>query len=132
MHRQDSFVRDLTKDVYLQIETVRTGISADAFRGYFPQLDLSLSDVLKNLKIAPSTFFKDTTKPLNPEISGKLLRFLMTCELVQTHLEGDFARWLVSPAPVLNNCSPLSLLDTEPGSRLVEQTILQIRSGIYG
>jgi uncharacterized protein (DUF2384 family) len=39
--------------------------------------------------------------------------------------------WLFSKIPSLDNQVPVNLLNTKYGQRLVEQTLLQIKFGIY-
>ena len=45
--------------------------------------------------------------------------------------EGMALRWLRTPDPRLTGRTPLSLLKTDTGSRIVEELLLQIDEGMF-
>ena len=60
----------------------------------------------------------------------RIIRVLSSAEAVYGSRERALA-WLRKPQPRLEGRSPLSLLTTDTGSRIVEETLIQIDEGIY-
>jgi putative toxin-antitoxin system antitoxin component (TIGR02293 family) len=60
----------------------------------------------------------------------RLVRVLSSAEEVYGSRERALA-WLRRPHPRLDARSPLSLLRTDTGSRIVEELLLQIDEGMY-
>jgi putative toxin-antitoxin system antitoxin component (TIGR02293 family) len=45
--------------------------------------------------------------------------------------EEKASRWLITPHPLLGNVSPLSLLDSDAGTRLVADELIRIDHGDF-
>ena len=60
----------------------------------------------------------------------RMIRLLSTAETVYGSRERALA-WMRKPQPRLEGRSPLSLLTTDTGSRLVEELFIQIDEGMY-
>lgn len=60
----------------------------------------------------------------------RIIRVLSSAEAVYGSRERALA-WLRKPQARLEGRSPLSLLKTDTGSRIVEETLIQIDEGIY-
>lgn len=94
-----------------------------------------MKDVLVRLDISASTYFakKKNHQALDSHATEKFIR-LITVMMMATNILGevDGREWLDKRIPSLGNETPLNLLDTETGHRLVVQTLLQIKYGIYG
>jgi len=60
----------------------------------------------------------------------RLIRILSSAESVYGNLERALA-WLRTPHPRLADRTPLSLLNTETGSRIVAELLIQIDEGMF-
>jgi putative toxin-antitoxin system antitoxin component (TIGR02293 family) len=60
----------------------------------------------------------------------RLVRILSRAEVTYGSRERALA-WLRKPIPRLNNRSPLSMLTTDTGARIVEDTLTQIDEGMF-
>lgn len=60
-----------------------------------------------------------------------LLQLLATHGLAVFEDQGKFNRWLRRPLPVLQQQSPLQLLDTVTGFRVIDQLLGRIEHGVY-
>ena len=70
---------------------------------------------------------------LTVEESDRVLRMIRTLSSAET-VYGSRARalaWLRDPNPRLDGRSPLSLLKTDTGSRMVEELLIQIDEGMF-
>lgn len=120
-------------DPIQEIEMIRHGISpqiAESFLGH----DYIMKDVLQRLDIAVSTYKlkKSQKKELDSTSSEKLIRLISVIKKANDILgESETKGWLYKEVPALGNQKPIDLLDTEVGHRLVEETLQQIKFGIY-
>jgi putative toxin-antitoxin system antitoxin component (TIGR02293 family) len=119
-----------------EIKAVRAGITPRQVEIFLEDNDFGLKDILKCLDISPSSFFhkKKTRAKLNSEMTEKFIRFAHVMKQAVKVLESrtEATAWLRRGVPALDGQRPIDLLDTEPGHKLVEQTLLQIEYGIYG
>ncbi len=70
---------------------------------------------------------------LSPEESGRAVRLARIVQLSE-RVFGDPAkahRWLRKPSPMLEGGAPVTLLKTETGAQLVEQTLHRIDHGMF-
>ncbi len=70
---------------------------------------------------------------LTIEESDRVLRVIRVLSLTET-IYGNRVRalaWLRKPHPRLDNRTPLSLLKTDTGSRMVEELLIQIDEGMF-
>ena len=118
-----------------EVTAVRAGLSVRQAEELLSEYDLSLNEALNFLGISSSSFFmkKKTKAKLNAEMTEKFLRLASVLKLAEKVLESrtEAVTWLRQEIPTLRGQRPFDLLDTEPGHRLVEQTLLQIQFGIY-
>lgn len=119
-------------DPNLQIDSVRTGVTGEVARLFLEERNFSASEILEHLRISSSTYFRKKPPILTTEISEKILRLAYICRFGDSVLGSNCNSWLFSPNAALGGQTPISLLDSEPGARLVEQTLLQIGAGTYG
>lgn len=123
------------KDPIKEIGLIRSGLKTHVIESFLAQEDWPVKDVLNNLHIPSSTYFskKKSHKPLDAYTTEKFIR-LVSVTVMATEILGknEGKNWLLKKIPSLNNQMPIHLLDTETGHRLVEQTLLQIKYGVYG
>lgn len=123
------------KDPLKEMGLIRSGVKTAVIESFLAQENFPLKDILERLDIPSSTYFakKKSHKPLDAYSTEKFIRLISVLLLASEILGKEEAKnWLYRPVPSLNNQVPLNLLDTEVGHRLVEQTLLQIKYGIYG
>lgn len=75
---------------------------------------------------------KARRQPLSPEESERVLRTARILARAQTVMGDEAAamEWLRAPKRRFDGRSPLQMLATEPGGRLVEQMLIQIDEGM--
>lgn len=125
-----SQLQDPKKEVVL----IRKGLKASLIEAFLNQEGFLVKDVLERLDISASTYFakKKGQKPLDTYTTEKFIRLIQVMLKASKVLgEKEAKNWLYRPIPSLGNELPIDLLDTEPGHRLVEQTLLQIEHGVY-
>lgn len=122
------------KDPIKEIETIRNGIMPDLVENFLIQESLAVNDVLARLQIPKSTYFakKKAHKLLDSMTTEKFIRLISIIQIATEVLgREEVKNWLYKKVASLGNGTPLDLLDTEAGHRLVEQALLQIKYGIY-
>ncbi|HLB42639.1 MAG TPA: antitoxin Xre/MbcA/ParS toxin-binding domain-containing protein [Gammaproteobacteria bacterium] len=122
------------RDPKKEMELVRSGLKTSMVELFLTKEDLSIKDVLERLHIPSSTYFakKKNHKTLDGYTSEKFIR-LMSVMVIASKILGklEAKNWLYRKIPSLGNEIPINLLDTEAGHRIVSQTLLQIKHGIY-
>ncbi len=126
------------------ISQVRTGLApAEAqqqIRALSAMLDLTVVEMAAVLATPERTFARrletksiEKIAPLTKVQSERLLllRQLAAHGLDVFEDQGKFNRWLRRPLPLLQQQSPLQLLDTVTGFRLVNQVLGRIEYGVY-
>lgn len=111
---------------------VREGLPFRSFEKVAEALDLRSGELSDLIGVAPRTLARrKQTKTLSAVESDRLVGIARIAALVEETLGSrDHARgWLRHVNHALGGVTPLSCLDTEPGRRLVEATLLQIRYG---
>jgi len=122
------------KDPFKEMDLVRDGIKTDVIESYLVTENLSIKNVLETLHISSSTYFskKKNHQPLDAYSTEKFIRLISVLKIASEILGKTEAKlWIDRKIPSLDNQTPLSLLDTEVGHRLVEQALLQIKYGMY-
>lgn len=112
---------------------IREGLSAKGMDSVVRQSGLSKVELAQILGVSPEALdHQSEEKKLGPIESERLLRFVETLALAVDTLDDTTAAmsWLHLPHPELNNLSPLSLLDTEPGARSVQRVLASIAHGL--
>jgi len=123
------------KDPRQEVDIARNGIPIKFVEAFLTTNGLVLSDILSHLQISSSTYFarKKRQKILDTYSSEKFIRLFHVVINAGKIMGDEEARgWLYRHIPSLGNERPIDLLDTEPGFRLVEQTLAQVEHGVYG
>lgn len=120
------------KDPQKEVALIRNGLETRFIKAFLAKEEFTVEDVLIRLNIPRSTFFSKK-KRQDSYTSEKFIRLFSVLKLACDILgEADGKNWLYKKIPSLNNDLPINLLDTETGHRLVVQTLIQIKYGIYG
>jgi putative toxin-antitoxin system antitoxin component (TIGR02293 family) len=129
-----NLLKDL-KDPFKEMRLVREGLEPEVIELFLSKENLLIKDILGKLDIPSSTYFskKKLQQPLDTYTTEKFVRLITVFILASEILGKTEARsWIDRNIPSLGNQAPINLLDTEAGHRLVEQTLLQIKYGMYG
>lgn len=122
------FSEDATPAVL--IDTVRRGLSYEAFERLMSFLGISARELGEHLSISRRTLARRCKSgKLTPEESDRLLRLARLGEMALVVFEGQQAsarRWLTEPKSLLSGESPLERADTEAGAREVENMLFAI------
>lgn len=120
-----------TENAY--IDSVREGLSYEAFEALRDKLELTSEDLARILGIPRRTVAKRAKDGrFRPSESNALARV----DRIYTEAEGFFEQpdrtlsWLKTPLPALG-AAPLELLDTDPGAAAVSELLTQLAWGIY-
>lgn len=128
-----SLLNDL-KDPFKEMRRIRIGLEPKVIESFLDSEKLPVKDILIRLDIPSSTYFakKKHQQPLDTYATEKFIR-LITVILMASEIlgKGEAKNWIYREIPSLGNQAPINLLDTEVGHRLVEQTLLQIKYGMY-
>ena len=113
---------------------IRLGLPFAALEAVEAQLKLTHRDVLYVLGTASRTLARrKRERRLSPLESDRLYRLAHITQRAVAAL-GTIAgarSWLQRPNRALGGCTPLSLLDTEIGTRQVEDALARINYGMY-
>ena len=116
-------------------ELVRRGMPASALTSLAKQLGIALSDLEAIVGIPPATAARKraTNETLKPVLSDRAFRIAHILTFATEVLESrdKAASWLRTPNRALRGEAPLMMLDTEIGSREVEQVLGRIEAGVY-
>lgn len=122
------------KDPFKEMKLIRSGLAPKVIESFLDEEKLPVKDILERLDIPSSTYFakKKHQQPLDTYTTEKFVRLITTILMASDILGKDEAKnWIYRNIPSLGNQAPINLLDTEVGHRLVEQTLLQIKYGMY-
>jgi len=115
-------------------ETVRRGLPYAALEAVMRRLGLSREQVAEALQLPERTLARrKRERRLHPDESDRLFR-LARIAAQATDVLGSpekAATWLQRPNRALGGRVPLELLDTDPGSRQVEDVLGRIEHGVY-
>jgi putative toxin-antitoxin system antitoxin component (TIGR02293 family) len=115
-------------------DAVRSGLPFSAFEALTKQLEISPQCFTAVFGIPPRTVARrKEARHLNPQESDRLYRVASTLsQAVEVLGSIDKARlWLKTPNRALGCEMPLDLLDTDIGTRQVEEVLLRLNYGIY-
>lgn len=126
------------------VEQVRIGWPLEAGQQQVRQLAAKLDITLHEMAMVLATAERTFARQLSAKPSEKTLVFtknqaerLLLLQLLDKHGvevfedQGKFNRWLRRPLPLLQQQSPLQLLDTVTGFRVVDQLLGRIAYGVY-
>jgi len=115
-------------------DAVRSGLPFSSFEALTKQLEISPQRFTAVFGIPPRTVARrKETRHLNPQESDRLYRVANTLSQAFEVLGSiDKARlWLKTPNRALGCEMPLDLLDTDIGTRQVEEVLLRLNYGIF-
>jgi len=115
-------------------DAVRSGLPFSAFEALTKQLEISPQRFTAVFGIPPRTVARrKEARHLNPQESDRLYRAANTLSPAFEVLGSiDKARvWLKTPNRALGCEMPLDLLDTDIGTRQVEEVLLRLNYGIF-
>jgi putative toxin-antitoxin system antitoxin component (TIGR02293 family) len=119
----------------VSLDELRTGLPYDALERLRVEAALTRAQVAELLGIPERTLARRKIDGrLTPAESDRVDRTTRILRLTAEVLEGeDKARaWLQKPNRGLGGVTPLSLLDTDRGTRAVEDALMAIEHGMYG
>ena len=99
-------------------------------------LAVSKGELMKILRFSPSSLSTWAKKPeavLPASESDRLARLARIIGLIEQALESreDAIEWLNTSVPALGSQKPVSLLGTDAGARMVENTLMRSLAGVY-
>ena len=115
-------------------DAIRSGLPFSAFEALTKQLEISPQRFTAVFGIPPRTVARrKEARHLNPQESDRLYRVASTLsQAVEVLGSIDKARlWLKTPNRALGCEMPLDLLDTDIGTRQVEEVLLRLNYGIF-
>jgi len=115
-------------------DAVRSGLPFSAFLALSKQLEISPQHLTAVFGIPPRTVARrKEAQHFNPQESDRLYRVASTLsQAVEVLGSIDKARlWLKTPNRALGCEMPLELLDTDIGTRQVEEVLLRLNYGIF-
>jgi putative toxin-antitoxin system antitoxin component (TIGR02293 family) len=113
---------------------VRRGLEYALLEALMEIFDLEREDLSRALDIPLRTLARrKLEKRLPPAESDRLARLARIAALATEALGGEekAARWLKAPNRALGGEAPLGLLDTDAGSREVENVLGRIEHGVF-
>jgi putative toxin-antitoxin system antitoxin component (TIGR02293 family) len=112
---------------------VREGLPYRSFENVAAALDLRSGELADAIGVASRTLARrKQQRTLSAVESDRLVGIAQIATLAEATLGGreHVRRWLRQPNRALGGVTPLACLDTEPGRRLIEATLYQIRYGM--
>lgn len=120
------------RDALDEVQLTQTGIAPVALEALVGPI-VSLGDLKWVIARRTWTHRKQKNELLTPAESGRWLRAAKMVALAE-EVFGDqdkASRWLHKPRKAYNNQSPLEMIQTEAGAKLVEETLNQIDAGYF-
>jgi putative toxin-antitoxin system antitoxin component (TIGR02293 family) len=117
------------------IRQVRSGIPYRRLESLIALLGISRDEAAHVFGIPQRTLARRKREQrLNPEESDRVARVARIVALASDVIEDEKSAiaWMKRPNPSLGMVTPLSLLDTDFGTRHVERTLGRIEYGVYG
>lgn len=115
------------------VEQVRQGVPWKDFVAAMDELGLTQKDAARLLHLPERTLARRRAGRLDPQEGERFLRLIRLWGLAYTVLGAtDKAwRWLRGPNRALGGVVPLSLLDTDIGTQVVEDVLGRIEYGVF-
>ncbi len=123
-----------TADPDNMIERVRAGLPYKALDSLAKTLELSPAETSRIFSIPQRTLMRrKSSHRLTADESDRVLRVARVVAHAIDTLEGREAAvgWIKSPNPALGRKTPLSMLDTDLGTREVERILGRIDHGVF-
>ena len=116
-----------------KIGAIRTGINAGVVDEMVQYFDVPKNDIFDVLLVPPSTAHRliKGKRLLDAAASERVIRVADITRIAEDTFGGraPAAQWLKSPNLALENATPLSMLDTEPGTGEVRRILSSINYG---
>jgi len=116
-----------------KIEVIRNGVTARVVDDMVTYLGVSKTDIFRVLRTPESTAHKliKENRPLDAAASERVVRVADITRLAEETFGGQEAarQWLTNPNLALEEATPLSMLDTEPGAGEVRRILSAINYG---
>ena len=128
-----SFLPEDEADPSAAIETIRSGLPAEAFDWLKAELGLTVSELSDIVHISRRTVSRRKQEGhLKTDESERILRLIRLYRHASEVLGGaeEAKSWMREPNFALGEETPLHFADTEPGARRVEELLGQIKHGI--
>jgi putative toxin-antitoxin system antitoxin component (TIGR02293 family) len=126
--------KPLTTTLRLDLSRVESGVPLATISEFVASSGIPLRDIYD--VVIPARTLKhrrDRKEPLSRDESDKLARLVRVYDhAVKVFGEADSAReWMEGPKHRFGERSPLAMLSTEIGGRLVEEFLIQIDEGMF-
>ena len=122
-----------TGNLRLLAGQVRKGLPASDVRSFITRSGLDAKGVLSVMGISSRTLERRSEMLLRPDQSDRFARVVRILRLA-SEVIGDEPRactWIQSPNRSLRGEKPLELLDTDAGTRLVEDMLGRLSDGVF-
>ncbi|HYU34050.1 MAG TPA: antitoxin Xre/MbcA/ParS toxin-binding domain-containing protein [Thermoanaerobaculia bacterium] len=115
-------------------QQIREGLPFSVLETVTARFSLDLDEVASALDLpSPTLAQREKARRLRPADSDRLFRLVrVLAETVDVlGSEEKASRWLKAPNRALGGQTPLSLLDTDPGTQQVEEVLGRIEHGVF-
>lgn len=112
----------------------RSGLASKEMTSLAERLDLSGKEIARLLTLSPRTYHRRKPEEvLDPVASERLLLLTKLADHGYDVFEQQhkFNRWLRQPLRILGNQTPLDILDTSQGIKLIDTLLGRIEYGVY-
>lgn len=121
----------------IDLADLEVELSVDVLGQAVEYLAVPKGELMKILDFKPSSLSTWSNRPariLPKNESDRLARLARVTGIVEQMLESkeDAVEWLNTVVPALGSRKPLSLLGTDGGARMVENTLMRSLAGVYG
>ena len=116
------------------IRSVREGLVFSSYDNLKDRYEIASEEMVNILHIPGRTLARrKRQKRFDADESDRLLRMGRVAALAEETLGSrqKAARWLRGPNRALGGEAPFRLLDTDPGTRRIEDVLLRIAHGVY-
>lgn len=132
----NSFYQIKERGYNLNVGDLDIAVPVDVIDEASAYLAVSKGELMKILRFSPSSLSTWAKKPeavLPASESDRLARLARIIGLIEQALESreDAIEWLNTPVPALGLQKPVSLLGTDAGARMVENTLMRSLAGVY-
>lgn len=112
----------------------KTGLASREMMTLAERLDLSGKEIARLLTLSQRTFHRRKPEEILDPVASE--RLLMLTKLADHGFEvfedqGKFNRWIRRPLRILSNQTPLDILDTNQGIKMVDTILGRIEYGVY-
>lgn len=133
--REEFTVREaiVSWDLSTAAHKIDAGLDTELLFTISNELDITGTELSNVVSIPPRTLARRKQENrLPPDESDRVYRIIRIIDLATEVLGslGNARKWLKEPNYTLSERTPLSYLDTGPGSNLVERALRQVQHGI--